>query len=166
MRLFSKGLLLAASIAFSGLAAAQNIAVFSPEKALFATQAAVQLGQQLSQQLKPQSERLQAIGQELQALQKRHKEDQSLMSADELKQLELQINQQSREFQKLQQYLNNAKRQTEEKFLSSMRSKLDSALQTYIEANDLALIVNSSAVVYSRSGVDITTAITAMLDQE
>ena len=47
-----------------------------------------------------------------------------------------------------------------------MRSKLDSALQTYIEANDIALIVNSSAVVYSRSGVDITTAITAMLDQE
>ena len=108
MKFLSKGLLLAASLAFSGLVAAQNIAVFSPEKALFATQAAVQLGQQLNQQLKPQSERLQAIANELQLLQKRHKEDQALMSADELKQLELQINQQSQEFQKLQQYLNNA----------------------------------------------------------
>ena len=166
MKLLSKSLLLAASIAFSGLAAAQNIAVFSPEKALFATQAAAQLGQQLNQQLKPQSERLQAIGKELQALQKRHKEDQSLMSADELKQLELQINQQSQEFQKLQQYLKNAKLQTEQKFLASMRPKLDGALKTYIEANDIALIVNSNAVVYSRSGVDITAAITAMLDQD
>ena len=166
MKAFSKGLLLAVSMLVSSLAMAQNIVIFSPDKALFDTQAAQQLGQQLSQKLGTQSERLQAIGQELQELQKRHQEDQALMSADEVKQLELQINQQSQEFQKLKQYLNNAKLQTEKKFLAAMRPKLDSALKTYIEANDIALIINSSAVVYSHAGVDITAAITALLDKE
>ncbi len=166
MNNFFKGLLIAVSIAFSSLAWAQNIAVFSPDQALFATQAAKQLGQQLSQQLQPQSERLQAIGKELQALQKRHQEDQALMSADEIKQLELQINQQSQEFKKLQQYINNAKLQTEKKFLAAMRPKLDGALKAYIEDNDIALIINSSSVVYAHAGVDITTAITALLDKE
>lgn len=166
MKALYKGLLLTVSMLLSSLAMAQNIVVFSPDKALFGTKAAQQLGQQLNQQLQPQSERLQAIRQELQELQKRHQEDQSLMSADEVKQLELQINQQSQEFQKLQQYLNNAKMQTEKKFLAAMRPKLDSALKAYIEANDIALIVNSSAVVYAQTGVDITAAITALLDKE
>ena len=62
MNNFFKGLLIAVSIAFSSLAWAQNIAVFSPDQALFATQAAKQLGQQLSQQLQPSDLRRHELG--------------------------------------------------------------------------------------------------------
>jgi outer membrane protein len=153
-------------MALSNMVLAQNIAVFSPEKALFGTQAAQQLGQQLSQQLKPQSERLDAVAQELQELQKRYQEDQALLSSEEIQQLELQINQGTQEFQKLNQYLNNAKLQTEQEFLALMRPKLNAILSTYIETNNIALIVNNTAVVYVQDGIDITAAITALLDQE
>ena len=166
MNTLSKGLLLLVGIAFSSLVLAQNVAVFSPEKALFATQAAKQLGQQLSQQLQPQSQRMQSVATQVQALQKRYQEDQALMSAEEVQELKLQITQQSQEFNKLKQYLDNAKRQEENKFVAFMRPKLDAVLKAYIEANDIILIVNSSAVVYAQQGVDITVAITALLDQE
>ena len=166
MNIFSKSLLLALGIAFSNLVMAQNIAVFSPDKALFATQQAKQLGQELSQQLAPQSERLEALGQKLQLLQQRFTEDQALMSNEEIQQLQSQINQQSLEFQKLNQYIRNAKLQTEQEFLELMRPKLNKVLGAYIEANKIALIVNNSAVVYVQDGIDITGAITALLDQE
>lgn len=166
MKLLMKASLLALSMFASTLALAQNVVTLSPEKAMFGTLAAKQLGQQLSQQLAPQSQRLQELGAEVQALQERHKQDQALMSAEELQQLEHQIQLQSQEFRKLQQYIKNAKLQTEQKFLASMKPRLDAVLRTYIETNNVGLIINSSSVIYAAQGVDITTEIATLLDQE
>ena len=166
MKLLMKASLLVVTMFASTLALAQNVVTLSPEKAMFGTQAAKQLGQQLSQQLAPQSQRLQELGAEVQALQERHKQDQALMSAEELQQLEQQIQLQSQEYRKLQQYINNAKVQTEQKFLASMKSRLDAVLRTYIETNNVGLIVNSSAVIYAAQGVDITAEVVTLLDQE
>ncbi|MGB0446501.1 MAG: OmpH family outer membrane protein [Pseudomonadales bacterium] len=166
MRNLLKGLLVALGISLSSLAAADKIAIFSPEKAIFDTQAAIQLGQQLSEQLQPQSQRLESVGQELQALQKRLEEDQALLSSEELQQLQQQINQQSQVFQQLNQYLNNAKLQTEQEFLQLMRPKLDEVLTKYIEANNISLILNRNAVVYVQDDIEITAAITALLDEK
>ena len=166
MKLLMKASLLALTMFASTLALAQNVVTLSPEKAMFGTQAAKQLGQQLSQQLAPQSKRLQELGAEVQALQERHKQDQALMSAEELQQLEHQIQLQSQEFRKLQQYIKNAKLQTEQQFLASMKPRLDAVLRTYIETNNVGLIINSSSVIYAAQGVDITTEIATLLDQE
>ena len=166
MKLLMKASLLALTMFASTLALAQNVVTLSPEKAMFGTQAAKQLGQQLSQQLAPQSQRLQELGAEVQALQERHKQDQALMSAEELQQLEHQIQLQSQEFRKLQQYIKNAKLQTEQQFLASMKPRLDAVLRTYIETNNVGLIINSSSVIYAAQGVDITTEIATLLDQE
>ena len=152
MKNLFRGLLVALGISLSSLAAADKIAIFSPEKAIFDTQAAIQLGQQLSEQLQPQSQRLE--------------EDQALMSSEELQQLQQQINQQSQVFQQLNQYLNNAKLQTEQEFLQLMRPKLDEVLTKYIEANNISLILNRNAVVYVQDDIEITAAITALLDEK
>lgn len=166
MKLLMKAGLLALTLFASTLSLAQNVVTFSPEKAMFGTQAAKQLGQQLTQQLAPQTQRLQELGAEVQALQQRHKQDQALMSAEELQQLEQQIQLQSQEFHKLQQYIKNAKLQTEQQFLASMKPRLDAVLRTYIEANNVGLIINSGSVIYAAQGVDITTEIATLLDQE
>ncbi len=166
MKLMMKVGLLTASLLMSGLAVAQSVVTLSPEKAMFATQAAQQLGQQLNQQLAPQTKRLQDLGTEIQAMQQRHQQDQALMSAEEMQELEQQIQLQSQEYRKLQQYINNAKRQTEQQFLASMKPRLDAVLRGYIETNNIGLILNSSAVVYAGQGVDITSEIATLLDQE
>lgn len=166
MKWFAKIGLFAAVLLASSLTLAQNVVTFSPEKAMFGTQAAKQLGQQLSQQLAPQSQRLQELGAEVQAMQERHQQDQALMSAEELQELEQQIQLQSQEFRKLQQYIKNAKLQTEQQFLASMKPRLDAVLRTYIETNNIGLIINSSAVIYAGQGVDITNEIASLLDQE
>ena len=166
MKLLLQASVLLIALIASHLSMAQTVVAFSPEKAMFATQAAKQLGQQLNQQLAPQTQRLQDLGVELQALQQRHQQDQALMSGDEVQELETEIQIQSQEYRKLQQYINNAKVQTEQKFLASMKPRLDAVLRTYIETNNVGLIVNSSAVIYAVQGVDITAEIATLLDQE
>lgn len=166
MRVLLQASVLLIGLITSHLLMAQTVVTFSPEKAMFATQAAQQLGQQLNQQLAPQTQRLQELGVEIQALQQRHQQDQALMSGDEVQALEQEIQLQSQEYRKLQQYINNAKVQTEQKFLASMKPRLDAVLRTYIETNNVGLIVNSSAVIYAAQGVDITADIATLLDQE
>lgn len=166
MKFLIKAGVLAITLLTSAVSMAQNVVTFSPEKAMFATQAAKQLGQQLSEQLAPQTQRLNELGAEVKALQQRHQQDQALMSVEELQQLEQQIQLQSQEYRKLQQYINNAKLQTEQKFMASMKPRLDAVLRTYIEANNVGLILNSSAVIYAAQGVDITAEIATLLDQE
>ena len=166
MRLFFQASALFVALLVSHMSVAQTVVAFSPEKAMFATQAAQQLGQQLNQQLAPQTQRLQELGVEIQALQQRHQQDQALMSGDEVQALEQEIQLQSQEYRKLQQYINNAKVQTEQKFLASMKPRLDAVLRTYIETNNVGLIVNSSAVIYAAQGVDVTAEIATLLDQE
>jgi outer membrane protein len=166
MRLLLQVSTLFIALLTSHLSVAQTVVAFSPEKAMFATQAAKQLGQQLNQQLAPQTQRLQELGAEIQALQQRHQQDQALMSADEVQALEQEIQLQSQEYRKLQQYINNAKVQTEQKFLASMKPRLDAVLRTYIETNNVGLIVNSSAVIYAAQGIDVTAEIATLLDQE
>jgi outer membrane protein len=166
MRNLLTGVLVALGISLSSLAVADKIAIFSPEIAIFDTQAAKQLGQQLSEQLRPQGERLESVNQELEALQKRLEADQAILSSEELQQLQQQINQKTQIFQQLNQFINNAKLQTEQEFTQLMRPKLDEVLTKYIEANNISLILNRNAVIYLQGDIEITAAITALLDEQ
>ena len=47
-----------------------------------------------------------------------------------------------------------------------MRPKLDEVLTKYIEANNISLILNRNAVVYVQDDIEITAAITALLDEK
>ena len=102
-------LLTAAAFAFAlsapQWAVAEVIVVLKAEQAMFATQKAILLGQQLSAQLKPQTTRYDSMGLELQASKQRFEADKDLMSSDEAKKITLEIKGLNNEHKQLKQYL-------------------------------------------------------------
>ena len=148
------------------LAIAQGIFVLKAEQAIFATQKALALGQQVSEQLKPQVVRFDSMGKELQALQQRLEIDKDLMSDDEVLQIKTQIQNLNAEYQQLQQYLSNAKLQAEQNFLTSMRPALDKVLGQFIKDNNPSVIINGNSVIYNATSVDITSKVVELLNLE
>lgn len=148
------------------LAIANIIVVLKAEKAMFATEKAIALGQNLSAQLKPQTIRLDAMGQELQALQQRLEADKDIMSSDEVQKLQTAIQTLSVDYRKLKQYLSKAKLQVEQEFLANMRPALDKVLRQLIEENDITLIINGQSAIYNAAGIDITSKVVELLNLE
>jgi Skp family chaperone for outer membrane proteins len=140
--------------------------VLKAEQAIFATQKALALGQQVSAQLKPQVVRFDSMGKELQALQQRLEIDKDLMSDDEVLQIKTQIQNLNAEYQQLQQYLSNAKLQAEQNFLTSMRPALDKVLGQFIKDNNPSVIINGNSVIYNATSVDITSKVVELLNLE
>jgi len=148
------------------LAIAEAIVVLKAEQAMFATEKALALGQQLSAQLKPQTIRYDAMGLELQALRQRFEADQDLMSGDEAQKLKIEIQGLNAEYQQLHQYLSTVKAQTEQDFLATMRPALDKVLRQLIAENNISLIINSQSVIYNAAGLDITSKVVELLNLE
>ncbi|MGY8839260.1 MAG: OmpH family outer membrane protein [Pseudomonadales bacterium] len=148
------------------LAIANIIVVLKAKKAMFASEKAIALGQNLSAQLKPQTIRLDAMGQELQALQQRLEADKDIMSNDEVQKLQTEIQAVSIEYQKLKQYLSNVKLQVEQEFLANMRPVLDKVLRQLVEENDISLIINGQSAIYNAAGIDITSKVVELLNLE
>jgi len=169
MKKFTKAIKAAAflaAIACPVLVQADAIVVLKAEQAMFATDKAVALGQNLSAKLKPQTTRFDAMGVELQELQNRLATDQAIMSSEEVKALQAQIQTLAAEYQQLQQYLTNIKSQTEQEFLASMRPLLDKVLRQLIEENNISLIINGQSVIYNAAGIDITSKVVELLNLE
>jgi len=145
---------------------AEAIVVLKPEQAMFATDKAIALGQQLSAQLKPQTSRLDDMVQELQALQQRLQADKDLLSSAEVEALENQIKILGNEHQQLNNYLANIKGQTEQEFLAKMRPVLDKVLRQLIEANAISLIINGESTIYHTAAMDITPKVVELLNLE
>ena len=157
---------LAVSLSAPRVAMAEAIVVLKAEQAIFATAKAVALGQKLSAQLKPQTSRFDAMGQNLKALQQRFEADKDLMTSDEVQQLQTQIQTLNIEYQQLQQYLTNTKIQVEQEFLANMRPALDKVLRVLIEKNNISLIINAQSVIYNAAGIDITPKVIELLNLE
>jgi outer membrane protein len=156
----------AITLSSSQLAMADAIVVLKAEQAIFATEKAIALGQQLSEQLKPQTTRFDAMGVELQALQQRLAADKDIMSSDEVQALQTDIQVLGSEYQQLKQYLSNAKMQTEQEFLANMRPALDKVLRKLIEEHGISLIINGQSVIYNDAGIDITGKVVELLNLE
>ena len=106
------------------------------------------------------------MGLELQALQQRLAADKDIMSSDEVQALQADIQALSAEYQQLNQYLSNAKMQTEQEFLANMRPALDKVLRNLIEENEISLIINGQSVIYNAAGIDITGKVVELLNLE
>jgi outer membrane protein len=156
----------AITLSSSQLAMADAIVVLKAEQAIFATEKAIALGQQLSEQLKPQTTRFDAMGLELPALQQRLAADKDIMSSDEVQALQTDIEVLSSEYQQLKQYLSNTTMQAEQEFLANMRPALDKVLRKLIEENEISLIINGQSVIYNAAGVDITGKVVELLNLE
>lgn len=161
-----KALVIAVLMVFSTLAVADKVRVLGVQEALLSSNAANSFRAQLESEFAPEETALTDLERQAVAARDRVQQNQGLVSDQELQQLIMQFEKAYTEFQNRAEQLNQRRMQREEEFLSQMRPKLDQAIRTLIEAEDIQVVVAKQATVYTSSAVDLTPRVIELLNQQ
>jgi len=118
----------------------------------------------LESSLKDEQNRLDRLGGEVEALRGRLEKEGMTMSEDEREQLQTQGQQKMIELQNLRQSAQRKLNKGQQEILQVMEPKLKQAVQTVAERENLDMVLNAQAVVYVKSDMDITEAVTKQLN--
>ena len=119
---------------------------------------------QLEASLKDEQNRLDRLGGEVENLRGRLEKEGMTMSEDEREQLQTQGQQKMIELQNLRQSAQRKLNKGQQEILQVMEPKLKQAVETVAERENLDMVLNAQAVVYVKSDMDITEAVTKQLN--
>ena len=118
----------------------------------------------LESSLKDEQNRLDRLGGEVENLRGRLEKEGMTMSEDEREQLQTQGQQKMIELQNLRQSAQRKLNKGQQEILQVMEPKLKQAVETVAERENLDMVLNAQAVVYVKSDMDITEAVTKQLN--
>ena len=118
----------------------------------------------LEASLKDEQNRLDRLGGEVENLRGRLEKEGMTMSEDEREQLQTQGQQKMIELQNLRQSAQRKLNKGQQEILQVMEPKLKQAVETVAERENLDMVLNAQAVVYVKSDMDITEAVTKQLN--
>ncbi|HEX5678879.1 MAG TPA: OmpH family outer membrane protein [Alcanivorax sp.] len=118
----------------------------------------------LEASLKDEQARLDRLGGEVENLRDRLEKEGMTMSEDERGQLQTQGQQKMIELQNLRQSAQRKLNKGQQEILQVMEPKLKQAVETVAERENLDMVLNAQAVVYVKSDMDITEAVTKQLN--
>ena len=118
----------------------------------------------LESSLKDEHNRLDRLGGEVENLRGRLEKEGMTMSEDEREQLQTQGQQKMIELQNLRQSAQRKLNKGQQEILQVMEPKLKQAVETVAERENLDMVLNAQAVVYVKSDMDITEAVTKQLN--
>jgi outer membrane protein len=161
-----KALLVMVLICCSSWAMADKVRVLGVQEALLSSQAANDFRAQLEQEFASEETALTELERQAVAARDRVQQNQDLVSEAELQQLIMQFEKAYTEFQTRAEQLNQQRMEREEEFLTMMRPKLDQAIRTLIESENIEVVVAKQATVYTSSTVDLTPRVIELLNQQ
>lgn len=118
----------------------------------------------LEASLEDEQNRLDRLGGEVEKLRGRLEKEGMTMSEDERSQLQTQGQQKMIELQNLRQSAQRKLNKGQQEILQVMEPKLKQAVETVAERENLDMVLNAQAVVYVKSEMDITEAVTKQLN--
>ena len=118
----------------------------------------------LESSLKDEQNRLDRLGGEVENLRGRLEKEGMTMSEDEREPLQTQGQQKMIELQNLRQSAQRKLNKGQQEILQVMEPKLKQAVETVAERENLDMVLNAQAVVYVKSDMDITEAVTKQLN--
>ena len=118
----------------------------------------------LEASLNDQQSRLDRVGGEVEKLRGRLEKEGMTMSEDERSELQSQGQQKMIELQNLRQSAQRKLNKGQQEILQVMEPKLKQAVETVAERENLDMVLNAQAVVYVKSDMDITEAVTKQLN--
>lgn len=152
----------------SGTAWAQSqpvIGIINLEQALFNTDAARTLEENTRSQFRSDEERLERLNGELREIIERAQRDESIMSEDELRQLNSDAEEKQVQMQVIAERLQNAWNQRQQQFIESQRQFLGQAIEAVVQEGSYDIVLNAEAVAYFNNSFDITALVTAKLNE-
>lgn len=118
----------------------------------------------LESSLQDEQNRLDRLDGEVENLRGRLEKEGMTMSEDEREQLQTQGQQKMIELQNLRQSAQRKLNKGQQEILQVMEPKLKQAVETVAERENLDMVLNAQAVVYVKSDMDITEAVTKQLN--
>ncbi|KGK42512.1 membrane protein [Nitrincola sp. A-D6] len=161
-----KALVVAVLMCCSTLVMADKVRVLGVQEALLSSQAANDFRAQLEREFSSEETALTDLERQALAARDRVQQNQGLVSDEELQQLVMQFEKAYMEFQNRAEQMNQKRQEREEEFLTMMRPKLDQAIRSIIEAENIEVVIAKQATVFTSSTVDLTPRVIELLNQQ
>jgi len=160
-------MLLAGISLLSATAMAQDakIGVINLEQALFTSEAARSVQQEIEAEFSSDVERAQSLQQELVALQEKFQQDEAIMSESEIRQINADAQEKQLQLQLISERLQQATQEKNQQFVESMRQTLTEAITDVVAEGGYDLILNAASVAYAAPVLDITPQVTAKINE-
>lgn len=161
-------LLLAAALLASTQAVAQDnptVGVINLEQALFNSDAARSLEENTRSEFQSDEQRLERLNTELREIIERAQRDESILSDQELRQLNADAEEKQVQMQLIAERLQGAWNQRQQQFVEANRQLLGQAIEAVVEEGEYDLVLNADAVAYFNNSYNITALVTAKINE-
>ena len=166
-KIYKSMTLAALLMAFNTTVQAQglNIAVLNVQEALFNSERAQQVDAQVREETAADEQRVRDLAQEAQRLSQRLEQDASILSQEEQRRLNSQIEEIGVQYQYLVQKLQGIVQERQGQFQQNTTPLLVQAISQVVEEEDYDLVLRAEAALHFRSSHDITDRVTEILNQ-
>jgi outer membrane protein len=160
--------LLVATLAGSVMAqdAPMKIAVLDMAGALFNSERAKVVNEQLRTETAEDETKLRALGEQVQGLQQKLEQDASVMSDEEKRKTNEQIQEVGVQYQFLMERLQGLLNERREQFQNTHAQALIQAIQAVIEEGEYDLVIRAEAALHYSTAHDITARVTEKLNSQ
>lgn len=143
-----------------------KIGVLNALQALFNSDAARVLQEELDQEFAVDTERSQELTEELTALAEKFQQDEAVMTEEEIRRINSSAQDLQVQLQLIQERVQQAAQESQQQFLEGMQPTLATAVTDVVAEGGYDLILNSDAVPYFAPVLDITAKVTAKLNEQ
>ncbi|MBM88207.1 MAG: hypothetical protein CMQ41_07485 [Gammaproteobacteria bacterium] len=163
-----KGLILTLILVFfsqSIVAQDTKIGVLNALQALFNSDAAQIVQQELEQEFEQDEQRAAELSEQLQSLQEEFQQNEAVMTEEQIRRMNSNAQDLQVQLQLIQERVQQALQEKNQEFLASMQEELAAAVTDVVAEGGFDLILNVDAAPYFAPVLDITARVTAKLNE-
>ena len=152
---------------FAQNAAAQDakIGILNAIQALFNSDAARVVQEELEQEFAQDEQRATELTEELTTLQEQYQQNEAVMSEDEVRRMNSDAQDLQVQLQLIQERVQTALQEKNQEFVQSMQEELTQAVMDVVAEGGFDLILNTESAPYFAPVLDITARVTAKLNE-
>ena len=156
------GLVLLCSTAYSQ---DTKIGIINLEQALFNSEAAQGVQDELRAEFANDEQRAQSLQEELIGLQEKFQQDEAIMSEADIRQLNADAQEKQLQLQLISERVQQALQEKNQQFIEGMRQTLTEAISDVVAEGGYDLVLNAESVAYAAPVLDITPKVTAKINE-
>ena len=167
VRILKSFILILCLATFAQNAAAQDakIGILNAIQALFNSDAARVVQEELEQEFAQDEQRATELTEELTTLQEQYQQNEAVMSEDEVRRMNSDAQDLQVQLQLIQERVQTALQEKNQEFVQSMQEELTQAVTDVVAEGGFDLILNTESAPYFAPVLDITARVTAKLNQ-
>ena len=154
-----------AVIAQNASAQDTKIGILNAIQALFNSDSARIVQQELEQEFAQDEQRANELTEELTALQEQYQQNEAVMSEEEVRRMNSDAQDLQVQLQLIQERVQTALQEKNQEFVQSMQEELTQAVMDVVAEGGFDLILNTESAPYFAPVLDITARVTAKLNQ-